>query len=229
MLAVPPVGNRQKQAYARLATWDGRMDEDRPEPLIFTTWLNALDKRIYADELGELYPDLMRSNPLFVEAVLTKYPRWCDDVATPEIESCNTQISAALDDAIRGLRRRFGDDMTGWRRSAATRFQRFRPALRWLGAVRSLATAWLFPSESEERRVEAGRRALARLNIAGAGLRAIYDLSDLDRSVFMISPGQSDNPLSPHYDDLAPLWRGFDWIRLPHDPKGSVLRLVPPA
>ena len=41
----------------------------------------------------------------------------------------------------------------------------------------------------------------------GAGYRAIYDLGRPERSVFVISTGQSGNPLSSHYEDYAEPWR----------------------
>ena len=61
----------------------------------------------------------------------------------------------------------------------------------------------------------------------GPGFRAIYDLSDLEQSVFLTALGQSAHVLSPHYDDLMPRWRAFDWLRLPHAATGKTLLLVP--
>jgi penicillin amidase len=42
--------------------------------------------------------------------------------------------------------------------------------------------------------------------VHGAGMRAIYDLSNLGASRFVVATGQSGNLLSRHYDDLNPLW-----------------------
>ena len=41
----------------------------------------------------------------------------------------------------------------------------------------------------------------------GAGYRAVYDLAEPERSVFVISTGQSGNPLSSYYEDYAEPWR----------------------
>jgi penicillin amidase len=41
----------------------------------------------------------------------------------------------------------------------------------------------------------------------GAGLRAIYDLGDLDQSRFALAGGQSGHPLSPNYADRLRSWR----------------------
>ncbi|MBB3933776.1 penicillin amidase [Kaistia hirudinis] len=44
-----------------------------------------------------------------------------------------------------------------------------------------------------------------RLTI-GASFRIVVDVGDWDRSVFINTPGQSGDPRSPHYGDLAPIW-----------------------
>ena len=44
-------------------------------------------------------------------------------------------------------------------------------------------------------------------HVHGATMRAVYDLSDLDNSRFIIATGQSGNPFSPHYSDLVERWR----------------------
>ena len=43
--------------------------------------------------------------------------------------------------------------------------------------------------------------------IHGPTFRAIYDLADLERSLFVLAIGQSGNPLSPYYRDQAERWR----------------------
>ena len=77
----------------------------------------------------------------------------------------------------------------------------------------------LQPSGGEKETVKAGvfdladeERPLAQNH--GAGYRAIYDLGRPERSVFVISTGQSGNPLSSHYKDYAEPWR--DGRYLPH-------------
>ena len=51
--------------------------------------------------------------------------------------------------------------------------------------------------------------------IHGAGYRGIYDLADPDRSLYVISTGQSGNLFSPHYDDLLAVWAKGDYIAIP--------------
>jgi penicillin amidase len=62
----------------------------------------------------------------------------------------------------------------------------------------------------------------------GAGLRAIFDLADLDRSRFVIAGGQSGNPFSAHYADFARLWQGGRYVTIVGDQQ-KLLTLEPEA
>ncbi|MCJ2091788.1 penicillin acylase family protein [Methylobacterium sp. J-072] len=46
----------------------------------------------------------------------------------------------------------------------------------------------------------------------GASFRMVVDVGDWDRSVFINVPGQSGEPGSPHYADLAPIWGRRDHV-----------------
>jgi penicillin G amidase len=48
----------------------------------------------------------------------------------------------------------------------------------------------------------------------GASFRVVIDVGNWDDSRVVNTPGQSGNPLSPHYDDLAPLWAKGDYVPL---------------
>ena len=48
----------------------------------------------------------------------------------------------------------------------------------------------------------------------GASFRMVVDVGDWDNSRVINTPGQSGNPLSAHYDDLAPLWARGDYVPL---------------
>ena len=66
-------------------------------------------------------------------------------------------------------------------------------------------------------------------DIHGPGYRAVYDLADLDKSSFMIATGQSGNPLSPLYGNLARRWRDGIYLRLDGTETAAQtrLRLIP--
>jgi penicillin amidase len=69
--------------------------------------------------------------------------------------------------------------------------------------------------------------------IAGASVRTVVDVGAWDNSVCINSPGQSGDPRSPHYRDLAPLWAQgryvpmlYSWPRIEADTE-MVLHLRP--
>jgi penicillin amidase len=50
--------------------------------------------------------------------------------------------------------------------------------------------------------------------VHGATYRHLIDLSDWDRALATSAPGQSGQPGSPHYADLAPLWARGEYFPL---------------
>ncbi len=205
-----PVDPRAREAVALLRGWDGTMDADRPEPLIFTAWLAALVRRIAADEMGPDFAAWRGLHPRFVRRVLTGDSAWCDDVTTRPVETCHGQLAAALDDALAALRKRTGDDIAKWR-WGDLHFALFRhlpfgyvPVLRNLFDVTVADGGGAYTIDRAAMTLAEPTPFAA---VHGPGLRAIYDLADLDRSRFMIATGQSGNPFSIHYDDLTEAWR----------------------
>ena len=50
-------------------------------------------------------------------------------------------------------------------------------------------------------------RGDAWASVHGAGYRGVYDLDDLDRSLFALTPGQSGNPFRRTASSLMTRWR----------------------
>ena len=46
----------------------------------------------------------------------------------------------------------------------------------------------------------------------GASFRMVVDVGNWDDSRVINTPGQSGNPNSPHYDDMAPLWARGEYV-----------------
>ncbi|MDE0335049.1 MAG: penicillin acylase family protein [Defluviicoccus sp.] len=221
---------------ARLRGWDGTMDRRRPEPLVFVAWLRALNRLLYADETGAVFPDLWSLRPAFVRETLKRETVWCDDIATPPREVCRETVGKALDAALSELTARYGDDPAKWRWGDA-HYAHFRHGLfGWIPLLNRLADIRI-PVDGGAFTVNRGQHRSSRSNapyasVHGAGYRAVYDLSDLDRSLFIQATGQSGHLTSPHYRDLTPLWRDGIFLTLgplaPDSPDAAArLTLVP--
>jgi penicillin G amidase len=231
MLETLPPDARAAAALDRLRGWDGRMDAEKVEPLIFTAWLRELDRGLFADRLGTAFADYWALHPDVVRDLLTNHPDWCNDPAQPASAGCPAQLAPALDRALDTLAKTYGADMASWQwgRAHVATFPHaifaHLPLLRdWLAVT--------VPAGGGEDTVNRGGMAIRNpadpfRDIHGAGLRMILDFADLDDSRFMAVPGQSGNPLSRHYADLLQRWRDFDWLRLGPDASGDTLVLAP--
>ena len=240
LLATRPRSEEARKALDLLAKWDGAMAPDRAEPLIAWAWWRELARALYADELGDAFRPNWLSRATFTNAVLSgdaDHARWCDDVRTRAVETCEEMLALSLDAALADLRKRYGDDPAGWRwgevHIALHEHRPFgrQPLLAKLFDIR-------VPSPGDTYTVNVGRNnfndeAQPFANRHAASLRAIYDLSDLEKSIYIHSGGQSGNILSPHYDAFTEAWAKNEYIPMRTERKTldaephQLLRLVP--
>ena len=226
-------GEGARRALALLLAWDGRMDRNRPEPLIFHTWLRELNRRVYADELGPFFESYWTLRPQFIARVFTERQGWCDDTRTTRTETCRGLAAAALTRTVAELSHRFEPDMAAWRWGAVHRARFKNQILAAVPLIGGLTTREI-ESDGGPETVNRGTGRISDedapfAHVHGAGLRVIMDLANLSRSRFMIATGQSGNPLSTHYDDLLEAWRDGQYL-FPSGPAAEtaeILRLIP--
>ncbi len=220
---------RQSQMASRalglLKQWDGTMDRRRPEPLIFSAWLRHANRLIYGDELGPDFHRYWRLRPRVVKAMLSRKRRWCDDISTAPAETCPQRLGAALDLALDDLATSYGPNIADWRWGDAHRAW-FRPRVLSrvpvLGKYAGIEIATSGSNFTVNRGTSRITDAKAPFrHIHGPGLRAIYDLGNLQGSKFITATGQSGNPLSGHYRDLNRRWRDGEYLTIGPAPDGG--------
>ena len=216
LLAPEPASERAAQAHAMLASWDGAMAAEAPEPLIFAAWMRELTRLVYADELGPMFDDYWALRALFTYNVLTTQPHWCESAATEGVETCEGLIAEALERALADLDERFGASPERWRWGEAhyalnshRPFGRI-PIVRRLFDIRLPAPGGEYTVNRGGHRIKNDRAPFA--DVHGPSLRAIYTLDDLERSLFVYSTGQSGNVLAANYDNLAERWRNGEYV-----------------
>lgn len=216
-----PGDSRAAAALERLRGWDGRMSRARPEPLIFTAWMRRFVAAVLEDELMENLPLVLGERPALILAGLRGQLGACDDIRTAETETCASQFERALEQAVTALTAAHGGDMGRWRWGDVHVAPFRHPVL----ARIPLVGDWLalrVPTPGDYYTINRGATRLADpvspyAHVHGAGLRAIYDLADPGASLFMIAPGQSGHPLSPHWSDLAHPWADGAYFSLARD------------
>ena len=207
-------------AHARrlLDNWDGTMDPGRAEPLIFHAWIWEFGRLVSADELGALQRDAWGRKGPFIQRVLERREVWCDDGGTAEVERCDEMLARALVIAVDRIARDHGDDPDTWRwGDVHVAIAEHRPfgetALAPLFNVSGAAPGSIYAVNAFSFGTLDEERPFASTH--GPGFRAIYDLADLDRSLFIHSTGQSGNVLSALYRSFEEDWREGEYITVP--------------
>jgi penicillin amidase len=214
---------RRQVALERLANWNGEMSEHTPEPLIYAAWARALQRRLIVDELGALADELRQPDPVFIERVFRDVEgagAWCDVIQSTAVETCPETARRALDEALIELEARFGPRLESWRWGDAHQALHRHPTLGDVPLLRLLVNIRQSTPGGDHtllRGQTSGNGPEPYLNLHASGLRAVYDFSDPDSSVFIISTGQSGHVLSRHYDDLAALWRRSEYVPMSLD------------
>jgi penicillin amidase len=138
-------------------------------------------------------------------------------------------LQASLGDAIGDLRLRFGPDPAAWRWGEAHPAVFAHPMLRSIPVLNAFGTLSI-ASPGDDSTVDRGGPAYKQFqSVHGPEYRGVYDLADLDRSLFVVVPGQSGNLLSRHARDFLARWRDGDTITLgpASGPASATIRLTP--
>lgn len=197
-------------AQTELKDFDGNMRPERAAPLIFAAWADELARGLIAPRITEprfksLYGK--RHFRIGVEAILQDPAAgayWCAPL------SCADQSSQALGRALDRLSAQLGTSVGQWQ------WGELHPAIsahRPFGNVPLLAKAFdvRVPTGGDPWTVNVGQYWPNQVdhpfgNRHAASLRAIYDLSDLEKSQFIYQTGQSGLVFSRRYRDMKDTW-----------------------
>ncbi len=221
LLAVPLTDDTARRAQALLRDWNATMTMDAPQPLIFNAWTHYF----YGAVLRKAGIDRDGGGPLaeFVAYVLSPAgAHWCGG-------DCTALLQSSLADALADTTQRFGKDPAQWRWGDAHPAVFAHPLLRSLPILGQFGTLTI-PSPGDDTTIDRGGPVYKQFqSVHGPEYRGVYDLSDLDRSLFMMAPGQSGNLLSRHARDFLPRWRDGATITLGPTPNATTanIRLTP--
>jgi penicillin amidase len=214
---------------AKMAGWDGRMDADRPEPLIAIAWLHATAQRVLADDLGEDFDAWWFWQTDVLDAVM-RDGRWCDDAGTTATENCRDMLRRAMADALDRLHDAHGADWRTWRWGTAHRMYYRHPVFARIPYLGDYLVPSV-PAFGDQFTISRAGMAIeddgaAFPDVHGPGMRMVIDLSRPAALSFNLAGGQSGHPLSPHYSDLLLEWASGSY-RTFQAPAEDILTLRP--
>lgn len=213
-----------RQLLDQVERWDAQMRSDAVEPLVFMAWLRETVQAVFADDLGPVFRQFFRPQAKALIRVLKGQASgrdWCDDINTPARESCGDILAAAFRRAIADLESRYGKDRAKWswgQAHYASGEHRVFSTLPLIGRYFIVGTASPGGPYTLNRGLVEFDSEDPFANRHASTLRAIYDLSDLDNSLFMQPTGQSGNPFSRFYRTFETSWSEGQYIRIPTDP-----------
>lgn len=221
-----------------LRDWDYRFTPDAAGGTVFLTWLHAFYEELASDEIGETLWSQLAGEPLppIVFQVLDgRNPDWCATVGENDSAGCRGVVQESLAAAARRLEEELGPTPDQWLWDQATAMEHPHQIFSGLPIVGNMFSRTLNypggPDTLMNQYVVARDAPRFTRSVSSSSFQAIYDLSDLDSSQFMLSTGQSGHFRSPYYDNfLAPFAAG-ERIEIPTrenalDPVGR-LRLSP--
>ena len=222
-----------QQSLEILGNFDGNMAVDSSAALIFNAWADQLARRIFKPHLNELF-DIEYGKrgfrPGLINVVTNKLEHWCDKPETTEVETCDQANQEAFDVALNYLSNRYGKQPSKWRwGDAHIAISEHRPMSR-AGFISHFFEIKR-PVPGDGFTVNVGKTGFENPNepyatYNSASLRAIYDFSDLDKSVFIYQAGQSGWAHSSRYRQFATDWAKNSYLPLTMNPKEKPIRQV---
>lgn len=223
-----PAGDDPDTAAALrlLRDYDGTASADSPGAALFEPWLSgrlgpAFLAKFVSPAVAARVP---RADVRQVIDALERPDRWFG----PDGAAVRDQlVQQTLRAAYAEVRGRLGADPAAWRWGSLQYALFSHPLGDHVGPI---------PRGGSATTVDASTYYPgAYKSVSGAAYRMVLDVGAWDNSTFVSAPGQSGDPASPHYADLATAWRSGAQVPLLYSPAAvarnteSVITLVPAA
>jgi len=229
--ASKPSHKLASQVQEMIQNFNGDMKVDSAGALIFNAWADQLTRNTFS-RLSYLFTDNYGARsfryPLLLALQDPNSP-WCDDPKTKQVESCLESSNNAFDKALDYLSSQYGNDPKNWswgKAHIAVSEHRPLSKIPLLGKLFNIATP--FPGDSYT--VNVARSELLKSEnpyetMQAPSLRTIYDLSDLEKSLFIYQSGQSGWVQSKLYRNMNPLWAKSEYLPLQMKPENTKRQL----
>ena len=215
LLAVKPLDEGSARAQELLRGWDGRMDREECQPLIYAQVKEEVLVRVSAELFGVLAgapgsEAHLRQLELALVLALEKGER---DLL-PAGKDWPGLLAEALREAVAHLRKILGPEPSQWRWGQLHRTRPRHP----LSALFAEAAQYLDPPRVEahgdgDTPLAGGYSHAAPFVVATISVnRYLFDPSDWNQCRWIAPLGASGHPASPHWADQAQKWADVEYI-----------------
>ena len=210
-----PTDARQQAALQMLARWDGNESIDSPEAALYEVWFSRY--------LGTFFKETVLEKPAAAvilapdnKVMLAGLEQPATVFGENAIAKRNWVMLSSLATAWADVEKLLGADPRQWKWGKLHHSLMLHP---FAGAVseplRSKLNVGPFPRQGGGSTPNvSGYDPRSFRQTGGASVRIVMDVGQWDNSRAVNTPGQSGDPDSPHYRDLAPLWIKGDYFPL---------------
>jgi acyl-homoserine-lactone acylase len=221
---------RAQEAIQILKRFNGSFHPNSAEAPISGALLHTYTLNTFLDELGPSGSNVWQSfldnsnicySPIMDHIIYRgdESPFW-DNITTPEIETKAQILAASLADSILLIEKELGKERKEWQwgKMHTVQFKTETTKLaEYLGITKKIAIKFLssffdrgpYPAGGSFTTVNVARYNLAKNFDVWLipEMRIVVDFSKEEPLIAINSTGQSDNPVSPHYEDGIHAWR----------------------
>jgi penicillin amidase len=204
------------RALTILKAWDHDETVSSNAAAIYEVWVTKHLPQALAQKLAPAAAKIVAGPGASLDATVSLLERPDLTFGSDPPAARDALLLASLGEAVTELEQTLGSDPETWswgRLHHAT----FEPAAAVLADPELRAQMTVGPLEipgSASTPRAATYRASDFAAISGASVRMVLDTGNWDNSVAINTPGESADPLSPHYRDLFPLWAAGDYVPL---------------
>jgi penicillin amidase len=193
------------KALELLRGYDAVIDADSAQAALFETWFTAhlepaFARAVLPENVAKM---IFIHDPVLLMEAVREPERWFGaDGAAVRDRLLLTSLAAAYD----ALTVRLGPDPAAWKWGDIQKMTFDHPLGENVGP---------FPRGGSWNTVDASNYLPGSYApLSGATFKMVLDVGEWDRSRAINAPGQSGDPGSPHYRDLAPLWQKGEYFPL---------------
>jgi penicillin amidase len=199
------------EALRLLQGWDGSMATDSAAAALYEVWSSrALRTAVLRRTLGDRASLAGAGDNARVLLLMENPQGWMDTAQRDEL------LLSTLAPAMQELRAKLGPNPSTWS-WGALHHAVFRHPLEDVvpaeAAKRLSVGEWPIGGSANTPMATSYRPSDYALT-AGASFRMVLDVGNWDNSRFINTPGQSGDPASAHYRDLAPIWVNGGYVPL---------------
>ena len=223
----------QSEVQSLFRGWNGSLDAQSAAGALCEIWWT---KHLKPKLMAHLVPDADLRGllaPGDTEALIRSLETPDDRFGAEPKAGRDHLLQTTMASALADCRQRLGDDPALWQWGRVHHAFFEHP----LAAIVPAAKAWSIGPFSHggsgTSPMHTGYRPSDFRTMHGASVRIVVDVGDWDQSRCINAPGQSGDPRSPHYRDLAPLWADGQFVPLLYTKQAvdeaaeQVIRLTP--